>query len=827
MEKLTKALMTDETGQAIVGKLNALSRQMHELAMATRGSAILFESESDISVLGDGGYLAVYVGSTNPLVVSGWTGDNSLVTGHLYYLVKSGTAVASSDLGEYGGTADTDTTLSISDAPADAKAVGDALAEKADTDDVGDLSQLTTTAKDNLVSAINAAVEADAKVVGNLKSAIDDINGLTEIQYTRGFYISSNVNVGSEVILTPTPSSTWRYAIVNCNENDLFTISGVGSSPQLLWAFIDSSNNLIKKSSSNLTGNEIILKAPYASSKLIINDKNSEKLSYIGVIPEKNFAEAADVKALQAENDYSIGLTAINFTDGAYIETYVRTIGDPVNNHNWRFSEVGSSEGDTYIINAKGSSPQTAWAFIGANNTVLRNGGRNATLVNEIIIAPSGTLKLVINDNNTGKYCFKVSDAIIWQLKDWIDQTGYNNIIPTYYRGYISSKSKEINKMNNNSYLSGDTFIFVTDYHRQSNTKHSAALIQYLMDNTGTRTVVFGGDTQNYEDTFDKGMAETVGFFNDYRSLSGNMKNVIGNHEYNSHYYNQDPASYPNVRLTKSQIWNLLCRRNEADYIDKSDNGDYYFDNKLRKIRYFVVASDAACHIPTDSIHWLLEKFREVPAGYHIVVLSHLSYETSTTYVGKIFTDNYVRHVALGLDALNDRTTYTYDGVEYDYSASHAIAEIIIGGHTHFDADPALTIMIGVVPVIPVVATTTDAYGKQKTDVEELALTRTAGTTTEQAFDVIHLDLDNRVAYYFRVGAGANRVINIKPVTVSGTLTLTPKASSSHTFVWTTSNSSVATVSDGVVTGVSSGVARIAAVDEYDGTREIWIVKVS
>ena len=114
MEKLTKALMTDETGQAIVGKLQALSGQMHELAMATRGSAILFESESDISVLGDGGYLAVYVGTTNPLVISGWTGDNSLVTGHLYYLIKSGTDVASSDLGEYGGTAVTDTTLSIS-----------------------------------------------------------------------------------------------------------------------------------------------------------------------------------------------------------------------------------------------------------------------------------------------------------------------------------------------------------------------------------------------------------------------------------------------------------------------------------------------------------------------------------------------------------------------------------------------------------------------------------------------------------------------------------------------------------------------------------------
>lgn len=145
MEKLTKALMTDETGQAIVSKLNALTGQMHELAMATRGSAILFESESDISVLGDGGYLAVYVGSTNPLVISGWTGDNSLVTGHLYYLIKSGTAVASSDLGEYGNAV-TDTTLELPNVPADSKTVGDALAEKADSDNV--------TALDTRVAAV-------------------------------------------------------------------------------------------------------------------------------------------------------------------------------------------------------------------------------------------------------------------------------------------------------------------------------------------------------------------------------------------------------------------------------------------------------------------------------------------------------------------------------------------------------------------------------------------------------------------------------------------------------------------------------------------------
>ena len=156
MEKLTKALMTDETGQAIVTKLIALSGQMHELAMATRGSAILFESESDISVLGDGGYLAVYVGTTNPLEISEWTGDNSLVTGHLYYLIKSGTDVTSSDLGEYGGTSVTDTTLALPGVPADSKTVGDTFADKADADDLDALDARVTALEEDTDTGVTA-----------------------------------------------------------------------------------------------------------------------------------------------------------------------------------------------------------------------------------------------------------------------------------------------------------------------------------------------------------------------------------------------------------------------------------------------------------------------------------------------------------------------------------------------------------------------------------------------------------------------------------------------------------------------------------------------
>ena len=70
--------------------------------------------------------------------------------------------------GTYGGVP-TDTTLSISGAAADAKTVGDALAEKADSDDV--------TALDTRMTAVEGALEdkADADDVDELKNAIDEL----------------------------------------------------------------------------------------------------------------------------------------------------------------------------------------------------------------------------------------------------------------------------------------------------------------------------------------------------------------------------------------------------------------------------------------------------------------------------------------------------------------------------------------------------------------------------------------------------------------------------------------------------------------------------
>ena len=118
-----------------------------------------------------------------------YTGSETGYTaGNWYYY--NGSAWTSG--GTYGGAV-TSTTFNQHGVPADDFAVGEALAEKADADDVtdiadeiGDLSQLTTTAKDNLVATIN-----------QLNGRLTQLNALTKISFEE---VSGYINVNGSIV---------------------------------------------------------------------------------------------------------------------------------------------------------------------------------------------------------------------------------------------------------------------------------------------------------------------------------------------------------------------------------------------------------------------------------------------------------------------------------------------------------------------------------------------------------------------------------------------------------------------------------------------------
>ena len=105
---------------------------------------------------------------------------------------------------------------------------------------------------------------------------------MEEIIMTDGQNIKLGVGVGNTVDLTPENVSGYRYAIVDCKEGDIFTISGKGGTNPRLWGFIDSNNILLSVSGEGKTEEGLLLIAPKNATKLIVNDAKTDKVSYIG-----------------------------------------------------------------------------------------------------------------------------------------------------------------------------------------------------------------------------------------------------------------------------------------------------------------------------------------------------------------------------------------------------------------------------------------------------------------------------------------------------------------------------------------------------------------
>ena len=115
------------------------------------------------------------------------------------------------------------------------------------------------------------------RTVKNTEETIySDVANITKnevIRFTNNCYINVSENTVNINLLN---SQTFSVAVIDVNEGDVFTITGTGGSQARLWAFADSSNNIIKRSSENLVADDLEVKAPSNASKLIVQLKMSD-----------------------------------------------------------------------------------------------------------------------------------------------------------------------------------------------------------------------------------------------------------------------------------------------------------------------------------------------------------------------------------------------------------------------------------------------------------------------------------------------------------------------------------------------------------------------
>jgi hypothetical protein len=221
-------------------------------------------------------------------------------------------------------------------------------------------------------------------------------------------------------------------------------------------------------------------------------------------------------------------------------------------------------------------------------------------------------------------------------------------------------------------------------------------------------------------------------FMEDYKQVIGTNQVYLafGNHEFIS-LADQNATNYYTRMLSNGMI-----------YGDENKMWGYV-DNPTRKSRYIVLSPFAPSPDGTSSYimdklnddnqyNWFVNTALDIPAGYTAIIVSHLLY-TLSGYAGS----------PLILPTPSERYVTAID----NYNGAGKIACVLIG-HTHSDR-----MHIGQTG-IPYIISQTDRFYTPGGERDDIGVTRTRGTITEQHFEVVVI---NKVAHEIKLFAiGSN-----------------------------------------------------------------------
>lgn len=357
-----------------------------------------------------------------------------------------------------------------------------------------------------------------------------------------------------------------------------------------------------------------------------------------------------------------------------------------------------------------------------------------------------------------------------------VEQLNGINTIPSYYDSYLPTKEAAINALRPTS---GDQFVFITDTHlagyNNGNKKKSHALIDHIMHHTMVRMVVNGGDilspspqkdiidyTFNLRDGVNYSQPDTLAdhFF------------VAGNHDLGAN--NNVAACLTPTQLAR--LANLYSPAYQGVVYDPTNPFQYYYDNTESKIRYIFLCLgmdgasglsghtwwDAYAKTAAQSAPFFIDALNSVPDNdYHVVVLNHISGIPLSSPYNKTFADitstGYINYMYKIFVAYQGKTTWSQGSLSADFTDANGVACCMIFGHQHRDvtgvSSDILSSGVSIGGTIPLFVTTTDNAGGNF----DSTVTRTADTTSEQAFDVYTINKTTRTINVTRIGGGSDR----------------------------------------------------------------------
>ena len=269
---------------------------------------------------------------------------------------------------------------------------------------------------------------------------------------------------------------------------------------------------------------------------------------------------------------------------------------------------------------------------------------------------------------------------------------------------------------------------FVTDVHWEYNAQNSSALIANLSKELDIPLVLMGGDVIGQENATKNGAGEELRLY--FGSLPEwvNVLPTLGNHD--SNFNNTGDSS---KKLSKSAIYNLMFKCSERFTNTNGDIDLFVYDNESLKVRYIQYKGyNYRDTYDQDLAERIVAKIREKGSDWTIVILTHAYFTDGDWQSGKMYADYILSN----------------------YDSCDATIACMLVGHNHNDRTAVITTSGG--KDIRIISTVCDAcYLENSAELEMVG-----GTDTEQAFDIVQIDLTAKSIHLTRVGAGSDRNYN-------------------------------------------------------------------
>ena len=327
--------------------------------------------------------------------------------------------------------------------------------------------------------------------------------------------------------------------------------------------------------------------------------------------------------------------------------------------------------------------------------------------------------------------------------------------LPPYFAETVEEKNRRVNKIMSEMVLP-QAFVFFSDAHIRQNSMSSVPVIRSILENTGVKDVIYGGDTVSGWVDNDM-MYEDVRYFN--RAYGFAKPYIVrGNHDMEGKEFELSETGFiaPEDDVLR-EIFPLSHRDS-----DRKPDTTYYTLSREKTKTVFIVIDTNEIHerivnpdgswgsyvCPSEEqIKWFASALLAIPAHRSAIVVGH-------TPVYKELAWSYDGSYVFGemIEAYNRREKVTAAGTGFDFSSARGRVIMTLCGHGHVD-DFFVTLTGNLAYEITCDANIDNGGG---------IYPRISGTPSESAVDAVIIDPPTGRISTVRYGAGIDREFVIR-----------------------------------------------------------------